>query len=150
MIITTEAFETFRLDAQELLQQHYEELTLFKEHINLEPNWDSYLRLEQQKNLVLITARDKGVLVGYTLFFLTNHMHYKSTRVAINDVLFLHKNYRKGFTGIKLLKEAETVLKALGVDKIMWHVKFTNNFGPILQRMGYVNEEIIFSKMLKE
>ena len=105
MIITTEAIETTRPDAQELLQQHYEELTLFKEHINLEPNWDSYLRLEQQKNLVLITARDKGVLVGYTLFFLTNHMHYKSTRVAINDVLFLHKNYRKGFTGISFLKK---------------------------------------------
>lgn len=150
MIISREYLATFQTEAQTLLEQHYQELTLHKEHIRLSVDWDKYYKLESIGGFVLITARDEGKLVGYSAFFVSSHIHYKETKVAMNDVLFLHKDYRKGSTGIKLIKESEKIMKDLDVSKIVWHVKLSNDFTPILKRMGYISEEVCVGKILKE
>jgi hypothetical protein len=150
MIISRENLATFQTEAQVLLEQHYQELTLHKEYIKLSVDWDKYYKLESAGGFVLITARDKGKLIGYSAFFISNHIHYKNTKIAMNDVLFLHKDYRKGSAGIKLIKESEKIMKELNVSKIIWHVKLSNDFTPILKRMGYVVEEVCVGKILKE
>ena len=65
-----------------------------------------------------------------------------------NDVLFLKKEHRSGSTGIKLIKYSEQKMKELGANKIAWHVKHSNDFRPILYRMGYADEDSIVGKML--
>lgn len=137
-------------DIKPLLELHYQELTLHKEHIKLDPDWKKYETLANANNLAVITARDNGILVGYSVFFITNHMHYKQNKMAMNDVLFLHPDYRKGMTGIKLIKESERALLNLGVIKIIWHIKFAKDFRSILYRMGYVDEDAIVGKILKD
>ena len=97
-----------------------------------------------------ITARDEGKLVGYSIFFITNHLHYKSTVYANNDLLYLHPDYRKGSLGIKFIKASEIYLKNRGVAKILWHIKFNKDFRILLHRMGYVDEEVIVGKIIKD
>jgi len=104
--------------------------------------------LEAAQDLACITARDDGKMIGYSVFFLQNHIHYKSTRMAFNDVLYLHPDYRKGRTGIKLIQHSEDHLKWLGIKKVVWHIKKANDFSPILQRMGYGSEEVVMAKIL--
>lgn len=82
------------------------------------------------------------------LFFMKPHIHYKDLIVATNDVIFLKKEYRLGITGIKLLKYSEQKIRELGAKKITWHVKYSNDFRPILHRMGYSDEDVIVGKIL--
>ena len=133
-------------EVSELLDMHYQELTLNKDKIKLKPIWSKYAALEAAGAFTVFTARDDAALVGYSAFFLNAHLHYEETMCAMNDVLFLHPDYRKGMTGIKLVKYSEKQLQARGVNKVTWHAKFDTNLIPILHRLGYKNEEIVLGK----
>jgi hypothetical protein len=135
-------------DIEPLLRQHYEELTLHKDRITLDPMWGEYKALEDLGRFALFTAREDGELVGYAAFFLVCHLHYAGTKMAINDVLFLRADKRRGTTGIKLLKFCEQALRELGTDKLTYHVKHSLDWSAILHRMGYADEEKIVGKML--
>ena len=131
-----------------LTEQHYQEITLYKDKVKLNPDWEVYKRAEDNKQFFLFTARIDGELVGYSAFFLKPHLHYKDILVGSNDVLFLKKEHRSGSTGIKLLRYSEQKMKEFGANKITWHVKYSNDFRPILHRMGYADEDSIVGKML--
>lgn len=133
-----------------LLEEHYEELTLNKDVVKLDVDWARYRNLEAAGALFALGAWDKEALVGYAVFFLQHHAHYKSLCVASNDVLFLRKQYRtKSTAGLRLIKESEARLKALGVAKIVWHIKHANDWSQILYRSGYADEEKIVGKLLR-
>lgn len=145
-----ETFDNVLVDMQELITHHYDEIALHKEAIPLDPDWVRYKALADSKVLFITTVRDDNKLIGYAWFFITNHIHYKSTTVAANDVLYLHPDYRKGMTGIKLIKFSESELTKLGVTKAVWHIKFHKDFRNILYRMGYEDEDAIVGKILKD
>jgi GNAT superfamily N-acetyltransferase len=137
-----------KLEMEILLIDHYEELTLNKSIVKLNPDWEEYNKLEQANKFILITVRLDSALIGYIAFFIKPHIHYKDLVVASNDVLYLKKEYRLGMTGVRMLKYAEQTVKELGANKITWHVKHSSDFRPILHRMGYFDEDIIVGKIL--
>ena len=135
-------------DVEPLLEMHYNELTLNKESIKLDPIWTRYAALEQAEALAIYTARDDAKLVGYSAFFVTKHMHYAALTIVANDVLFLHPDHRTGRTGIRLIKFCESALREkLGNFKLTWHANYSNHLASILSRMGYVSEEVVLSKL---
>ena len=136
------------LEVDHLLNLHYQELTLNKDKVKLNPMWSAYQDLETLERFFVYTAREDGELVGYSAFFVNHHLHYAELKVAINDVLFLHPDHRKGTTGIKLLKFCEKSLKDLGVNKLCWHCKLDTSLIPILKRLGYGTEEVSMAKFL--
>jgi hypothetical protein len=148
MLLQKELLITIKDELQTLLVDHYEELTLNKHKVKLNPNWARYFELEQQGKLHLFTLRDQGQLLGYSVFFLDNHIHYDNLIVATNDIIYLRKDQRLGIAGIRLLKYSEQQMKELGADKITWHVKALQDFRPILHRMGYADEDVIVGKIL--
>lgn len=132
-----------------LLDDHYNELTLNKDKVKLNPNWPEYDRREKANKFTLLTARDEsGILIGYSAWFIDYHIHYADLKVAMNDVIYLKKEYRVGMTGIKLIKYSEERMKELGVHKIAWHIKHSNDFRPILHRMGYADEDMLVGKLI--
>jgi hypothetical protein len=148
MDLQKELLITIKDELQLLLVDHYEELTLNKHQVKLNPDWDRYFELERQGKLHLFTLRDQTELVGYSVFFLDTHIHYKDLMVATNDIIYLKKSDRLGISGIRLIKYSEQQMKLLGADKITWHVKLSQDFRPILHRMGYMDEDIIVGKIL--
>ena len=135
-------------EVEPLLKLHYEELTLNKERIKLDPMWERYALLELSESLVIYTARDNEQLVGYSAFFVTQHMHYAGLTIVANDVLFLHPDHRTGRTGIRLIKFCESSLREkLGSFKLTMHAKYSNDLASILTRMGYAAEEVILAKL---
>lgn len=134
-----------------LLKLHYDEIALDRDYIPLDPDWAKYEASCERGNLFVATARNESQqLIGYSLFFVTKHLHYKSTLVASNDILYLHPDYRQGTAGIKLIKFSEIELKKLGVVKLVWHIKYHKDFRNILYRMGYKDEDAIVGKVLKD
>lgn len=138
-----------REKALELLDEHYAELTLNKEVVVLNVDWERYFYLEKAGVTRVVVAEDAGAIIGYSVFFLHPHIHYKTLNVASNDVLFLRKKYRTSSTaGLRLLKFSEQYLKSIGVSKMTYHIKDSNDFSPILKRMGFLREEIIMGKLI--
>lgn len=144
-------------DIKPLLASHWREVALYQEQVPLAPDFEQYLKLDAAGAVVTVTARDNGILIGYSVFFLRIHLHYSSCLVASNDVLFLDARYRKSTTaGIRLIRESESELeterdhRGASSIRVVWHVKPKNDWSPILGRMGYEQEEIIMGKLLEK
>lgn len=135
-------------EVQDLLEMHYEELTLNKDKVRLKPMWERYAALERAGAFVIYTARKNGVLVGYSAFFINQHLHYADLTVAANDVLFLHPRHRTGRNGIRLIQFCENELKQKLVSfKMTWHAKMNTDLSSMLNRMGYSTEESMLAKI---
>jgi hypothetical protein len=144
-----ERYEAVVDEIKPLLKRHYEEIAIHKQ-FPLRPDWERYETVARLGKLVIVTAREGKKLVGYAVFLVSRHLHYTTQRLAANDVIFIDKPYRLGSAGIRLIAESERILAAAGVDKLMWHVKPSHNWAPILERRGYGTEEIIMAKILRE
>jgi len=132
-----------------LIDLHYKEIALNKNKVKLNPDWDVYRDLEAQGKLKIFTARDGEILVGYFVVVVCNNMHYKDHIFASNDIIFLHKDYRKGFAGIKLIKFAKKCLTDDGVSILTINTKVHQPFDRLLERLGFNLIERVYSSYLQ-
>lgn len=143
-----EFLETCREDCQELIRLHWEEIALNQEKIKLNPDWDSYENLEMNDSLKIFTARDGGELVGYFVVLVGRSLHYKDHIFAENDILYLHQDYRKGYTGIKLIRFAEKCLKEDGVSILKVNTKVHQPFDSLMSFLKFNLIERVYTKYL--
>lgn len=143
-----ESLKEVKGDVQELLQLHYEEIGIYNDKISLDIMWEAYEKLDSVDVLHIITAREDSLLVGYYVCIVQPNLHYASTLFSANDILFIHPDYRKGFTGIKLIKEAEKQMKERGVQVMGIHFKTYAPFDKILERLGWDYTERLYTKYL--
>ena len=135
-------------DIKPLLELHWKEIALNQDKIKLNPDWGAYHNLELTGNLKIFTARSGEDLVGYFVVMLNNNIHYKDHVFASNDVIYLHKDYRKGFAGIRLIKFAEKCLKEDGVSVLLINTKSHKPFDKVLERLKFKPIERVFSKFI--
>lgn len=143
-----EFLNTARPDAQKLLKDHWEEIALNKSKIALNPDWDAYEDLEQAGKLKVFTARTDDKMIGYFVVIVGVNLHYKDHIFAVNDILYLDKDYRKGRTGLKLIKFAETCLKEDGVSVLNINTKVHKPFDSLMEYMGFNLIERVYSKYI--
>jgi GNAT superfamily N-acetyltransferase len=143
-----EFLDTCEKDCQELIRLHWEEIALNKEFIKLNPDWDAYHTLENSDKLKIFTARVKEELVGYFVVITGSNLHYKDHVFAVNDILYLSKEHRKGRTGLKLIKFAEKCLKKDGVSILSINTKVHKPFDSLMEYMGFNLIERVYSKYI--
>ncbi len=148
IVFAQEPFALIVAGLKTLTVRHWEEIAHNKELIKLDPDWEKYQNLGDMGIAHFTSARKNNELVGYQIYFVMPHMHYKSSLTAISDVLFLAPEVRKGRTGIKLIQFAEKNLKAIGVQRVLQNVKLSNDWGTILEVLGYKPFERIYAKLL--
>ena len=139
---------TIEREMRELVKHHWEEIALNKERIRLNPDWDAYVRLEEEGILKCFTARDGHALVGYFIVFCRPHIHYVDHVFAVNDVIYLHPDHRKGRTGISLIKFAERCLADDGVSVLLINTKAHRPFDGVLERLGFSLTERVYGKYI--
>lgn len=132
-------------NASELFAEHYDEIALNKQVMQLRPDADKYLELEANSSLFILAAYSDDDLVGYSVNFTTNHMHYTDLIVASNDLLFVSKQHRKGKVGLRLIKATEAKARDVGARLMLWHAKPDTALAELLPRLGYVVQDIVFS-----
>lgn len=146
MRLARERLAECRADMERLLPAHHAEVGV--RGSKLLPNWAHYEALESQRMLWIYTARgEAGELLGYAAFVLCWHAHDASLLVAHNEATYLAPGARAGWAGYRLLKFADRKLAEAGVDRVFWHVKFTRDFRPLLERLGYEAEEVVMAKI---
>ena len=141
-----ESLFPFWEEAQGLFVEHWKEIAQSKNVIKLEPDTDKFKRLEEFGALEVYTARVNGVLVGYGVFIISNHLHYKSSLTAESDLLYLHPHYRNGWAGYRLIKFCHDSLhKGKNVQRVMWRMKPHRDFSAIIKRLGGKLHEYVYT-----
>ena len=132
---------------EKLFPEHYEELCVTKE-FPYEPDYEAYKRMAEAGMLRCITCRNDEQLIGYIIFIIGPHLHYKSCITASEDLYFVKKEFRKGRIGIMLFKYAEKVLKERGVHRIIMHTKVHLDNSRLFEYLEYKMTDKVFTKML--
>lgn len=131
-----------------ILKAHYEEVAMYQDKVPLAPDYDKYYALEEMGVFHIVTVRDSGTLIGYFLSIVTPNLHYSENLYAVNDILYLHKDYRSLGVGQKMFAFAEDRLKELGVSVIAIHMKTALPFDPLCKGMGYDYAERNYTKYI--
>jgi len=132
-----------------VLPEHYDELCVTKD-FPLMPDYEAYGRLHVAGMLRCITVREDNELIGYALFIVHPHLHYKSCITAFEDIYFLKKEHRKGRVGIRLFQFVEDVLKKEGVHRIIMHTKIHMDNTHLFEYLGYKLTDKLFTKILEK
>lgn len=134
------------LDA--MLHEHAQELATNKELMVLAPDRVRYAAIEAANIMLTLLAYEGDELIGYSINFVSQHLHYSGLTYAQNDVLFVRAPYRKGRAGLALIQETERVCKERGAQMIVWHAKQGTALESLMPRLGYRVQDVMFSKEL--
>ena len=140
-----ESIVAIRDEFEPLCRKHWEEMARHRYDAEFSIDFDTYGRLEDAGIFFLTTARDEGRLIGYIATMVTPHLHCKMT-VAINDALYLRKEYRKSGEFIKLLRFTESLIDA---DYSYIYTPINKSFSALLVREGYTEIECNHEKKLR-
>lgn len=132
-------------------KRQWEELEGAVEPVDID--WDEYKRLEDANILRFMTVRYDGVLVGYATVLLFNDMHRRGQKSAVVQEIYIVPEHRKGFAGIRLIKEVEKVVSGLRVNMLIIASRETFNsqnggIGVIFDRLGFVKDEVLWTKRM--
>lgn len=133
-----------------LIQAHWDEVEHNKESVELSPDWDQYALLEKAGLLRIFTARDGRNIVGYLSMMLNKSLHHKGHTFAVEDGLFLSKDYRSGSIASNLIRFMEKCIKSEGASLIFMTTKADHPIDPLLKRLRYNLTERVYSKNLIE
>lgn len=131
---------------QGLFQAHWDEIALNKELMSLNPDIHRYKLMEESGALFAIGVFVGEQLVGYSVNFVTPHLHYANLICAQNDLLFLDKAHRASGAGMALIQATEHEAKARGARMLIMHAKQRTALETLLPRIGYGVQDIMFSK----
>ncbi|NVN11628.1 GNAT family N-acetyltransferase [Nguyenibacter vanlangensis] len=150
-----EAWSAVLLEMRSLWEAHFREVALEQERVPLDPDLETYARLEQAGALHVLTMREGRVLAGYLVALVWPHLHHRGTSHAFFDLYYVRPAYRRWTAGIRLFREAERTLAARGVRRMIAgtkiHVAPTGrslDVGPIFRRLGWVEMERQFGKWI--
>lgn len=136
-------------EIQQLLHLHYEEISLLKEYA-LKPQYGLYEKIDENEKLKVILCKEDNAIIGYIVFFISYHLHYSDCLMAIEDIYYLKKEYRKGRVGLRMFKYAEEYLKSIGIDMVKYSTKVHVDKSNLFEYLGYTNTEKVYTKMLKD
>jgi GNAT superfamily N-acetyltransferase len=147
------AVESFIKNYEELyplFEEHYHEIAMYQDKIELDVDYDRYKLFEDLESLFTVIARDDNDnIIGYSVYIINTHLHYKSTLVAVNDIIFLDPAYRKGGLGKQMVDFCDAELKKRGVHLITLHMKTFAAFEELAVASGYDKAEYIYTKCIK-
>lgn len=137
-----ERWASYYPECEWLWKLQYAEVGPDREKVALKMDIPSYEDLDSRGQLFILTARERGSIIGYYLAIVRTHLHYADLLCAFEDIYFVAPANRKGLIGFKLLKEAEKRLKARGVKKVFVMTKKSKNVSRLFERLGYTVQDI--------
>lgn len=156
------AIEPFTRDlAEEIVplgQQSWDECSEIKKDtcayhgqrgLAIDPDIDQYLYLFGQNSLIAMTLRDEdSVLHGYALLILYRSLHLKTELCGNVDTFYVQPDYRRSMP--RFMSHIEETLRERGISIVGWPVTKTGTLYEILQRRGYIADDVVMELKLKD
>lgn len=149
----TSQVETLRQTLEELkplLPRHWEELALNRDKVPLDPQYDVYQQREDRGEVMLITLRDTGRLIGYFVGFVAPGLHYKTCLTLTEDIFYVWPEARGNGGGFVLFKAVEKEAKRRGVQRMFVGSKLHKDASWLFEKLGYEEVERYYSTWLGE
>jgi len=133
---------------------HWDELALNKDKVPLDPNYDIYLARDALGEVLLVTARERGLIVAYFVGFIAPALHYQSCITLTMDIFWLHPDIRDGdsLTGVERDMACELLFECVkreavrrGVQRVFYGSKVHKDASAMFERMGMVEVERYYS-----
>lgn len=132
-----------------LLPAHYEALALNRDKVPLSPQWDVYRERDARGEVIYVTMRDAGELVGYFVGFVAPGLHYSTCLTCHLDIFWIKPDRRgAALPGIRLFRAVEAELKRRGVQRWFVGSKVHADASALFERLGFGKVEIYYSKWL--
>lgn len=134
-----------------LHEEHYAETELAIRGVPLAMDYDALLASERAGRLIQVTARctTTGRLVGNVRLWLYQSIHTK-VQCAKEDTFFLLKEFRLGWTALRMWRYAERVAIQRGAREIRTDSKVSNGVSVLNLRCGYTHVSNNFIKTIKD
>lgn len=144
-----ESFQSGLDELKPLLPLHFDELALDKSAVPLDPDFDKYFYLEDLGNLLYMTLREHGELIGYYIGIIDWGLHYRKSLECKTDIFFLHPG-KRGKGGARILFSAlEKELKRRGVQRWFVGSKDHKDASQFFEKLGFKQIENYHSKMVR-
>lgn len=115
----------------------------------IDPDIDQYLYLADHNSLIAMTLRDHGdILRGYALVILYKSLHLKTELCGNVDTFYVQPDHRISMS--RFMSHIEDTLRGRGVSIIGWPVTRTGKMYEILQRRGYIADDVVMELKLKD
>lgn len=147
---SVEPWDMYAKDAEELWPEHFKELAVDQDKIDLNVDYARYVEMDRAGVLFIVVGRDAGKIVAYWLGIIRGHLHYMDTLHAFNDIYYVAPELRGKGAGHELFVFAEKELRKRGVKRITNGVKLTHDHGPLFLAHGFKPIETIYSKYLED
>lgn len=131
-----------------LLPIHYKELALDQDKVPLSPQFDKYVAAEQRGELIFVTLRKAGQMVGYFIGFIAPGLHYSTCLTCNMDIFYVLPDHRGSGTGFQLFKFVEQQLKKRGVDRMFVGSKMHKDASWLFEKLNYTPVETYYSTWL--
>lgn len=130
------------------LHDHYLEVAMYQDHIDLDPNYEAYEKAQDSGMLYMYTMRDEGKLVGYNVFFVQTHPHYSMNFFAMNDIVYIEPSHRHDVATLEFFQYCEEDLKKDGVHVISYHMKVMKTFEALMELLDMDHAEHMYTKYI--
>lgn len=138
-------------EAKPLLPSHYDELSEHKAAgIPLDPQFDLYLARSAAGQVIYVTLRERGALIGYLVSFVAPGMHYQGCLTCTTDIFYVTPDLR-GLHGGAMLFEAwkkECARRGVKLMQIGVKTRHAKYAGPLLEAAGFKATELMFWQFL--
>lgn len=143
-----EPFRPFLEEVKPLLQLHYEELALNRDKVPLDPQYEGYIQRDNAGQILLVTLRETGRLVGYFVGFVAPGFHYQTCLTLTMDIFWTHHDIRGGLAGVKLFREVEKEAKRRGVHRMFYGSKMHKDASRLFEFLKMEPVETYYSKWI--
>lgn len=145
-----EPFPPFLEEVKPLLPQHWAELALNQDKVQLDPQYAEYLRRDAIGSLFLVTVREDSKLCGYFVGFVAPGLHYQTCLTLTLDIFWVHPEHRGAGAGFHLFKTVEKEAKRRGVQRMVVGSKLHKDASWLFEKLGYREIEHYYDFWLGE
>jgi hypothetical protein len=131
-----------------LMHAHWRECSIDQEEVPFDPDWLMGYTMERCGLLHAFGLYSDAELIGYSVFEVSTHLHFKQTKFAFNSGLFIAPEHRRGNAAVKLIVESDRLLKEMGVRKIVYIAPHASPLNKLLVGANYTPTETYYTKLV--
>lgn len=145
-----ESFVPFLAEVKPLFPAHWAELALNQDKVPLDPQYEVYLERAAHNEVLAVTMREDGALVGYFVGFIAPGLHYRTCLTCTMDIFWVMPEHRGAGGGFGLFKKVEEECRRRGVRRLFVGSKMHKDASWLFEKLGYQEVERYYSAWLGE
>jgi L-amino acid N-acyltransferase YncA len=128
-----------------LYPSHWEELALNKDKVPLDPMYEIYDAKDAEGQVMVVTLRRAGELVGYFVGFVGPGLHYRTCLTLTMDMFWTHPSIRGGTAGLRLFRTVLKEARRRGVQRVFAGSKLHKDASRLFKAMKFEPVETFYS-----